>query len=82
MDIYGNPALGRRVQRKDMRSREKVTGATARALSGMSSEPEFRAGLRKYCGVIKKRVQMVAAHGGRISTSLLAEAWVWPDGGA
>ena len=65
-----------------MSSREKVVGATARALGEMSSEPEFRAGLGKFCRSIKKRVQRVAAHGGRISTSSLAEAWVWPDGGA
>ena len=82
LDIYVNPALKRRLQGKDMSSHEKVMDATARALDEMSSDPEFRAGLKKCCRSIKKRAQMVAAHGGQISTSSLAEGWVWPDGGA
>ena len=65
-----------------MSSHEKEMDATARALREMSSDPEFRAGLKKCCRSIKKRVQWVAAHGGRISTSSLAEAWAGPDEGA
>ena len=57
LDIYVNPALKRRLRRKDMSLREKGTDATARALSAMSSDPEFRAGLAKCCGSIKKRAQ-------------------------
>ena len=82
MDIFVNPALKRRLQGKDTSSREKVMGATARALSEMGSDPEFRVGLKKRCGSIKKRVQWVAAHGGRISTSSLVKAWAGPDEGA
>ena len=81
-DIYVNPALKRRLLSKDMGSREEVMDATARALGEMSSDPEFRAGLKKCCRSIKKRAQWVAAHGGRISTSSLVKAWAGPDEGA
>ena len=76
LDIFVNPELKKRLRGKDMETVEKMTAATSRALSEMAEGPEFKKGLKKCCRGIKKRVQWVAAHGGRISTSELVRNWV------
>ena len=75
LDIYVNPELKKRLKGADLSTKEKLMAATTRALSDMRNDEEFTAGLRKCCRCIKRRLQWVVAHGGRISASSLVEKW-------
>ena len=79
LDIYVNPELKKRLDGKDLESPEKIMAETAKALAEMGADEAFLKGLNKCCRGIKRRMQYVAANGGKICAKSLLAKWSGKD---